>query len=101
MVPPALDAYLDVVTGELVAGCAQLGQLARGADRPAVRRLQLVAVDVRHEPERRRRAHGALVVELGTDALRGTEQLGMGVAYVESRQRTTPEVAQHRPSCKG
>jgi len=63
----AVDAGLHVVASELVAGRAELQELGGVADGPAVGLLELLAVDVRHQPQVGFAAHRALVVDLDPD----------------------------------
>ena len=101
VVPPAVDADLDVVAGELVVGAAEPGQLVVVGDAAAVRLLQLLAVDVGDDPHPAGAANRAVVLELGAEVGRGPEQLGVGVADVEPGERTLLEVAQDRPASEG
>src|SRR4051794_38025377 len=100
MVPPAVDAHLDVVTSELVARPPELQQLCVVRYRAAVGLLELVAVDVFHEAQVRFAAHRALVVDVDTDVLGGPYELRMRITHVEPGERTAAEVAQHRSAGK-
>jgi hypothetical protein len=96
VVPPAVETDLDDIAGELVERRVQLVELAGVRDATAVGLLQRVAVhvgDVAHALGPADRA----VVRCGlAHVAGGAEQLRMGVAHVESRDRAAPDVAQDR-----
>src|SRR5262249_2019612 len=98
VIPATVDAHLDDIAGELFARRLELGELRRGLDAPAVGAAQAVAVDVRHQHEALRTADRAGAVERPAQVAGRPEQLGLGIADVESGPLPGAQVAQHRPA---
>jgi len=96
VVPPAVDAHLDHVPGELLVGRLELLELGRGADAAPVRAPERVAVDIGDEPEVRAPADRAVAPGRFTDVTTGPHELGMRVADVEAVEAAGPQIAQHR-----
>ena len=98
VIPAAVDAHLDVEAGELVAGRAEAGELGVAGDAAPVGGLELVAVDVGHDPHAAGAAHGALVVEIRSDMCGCPDEFGVRVTHVEAGEHAAPEVGQHCPA---
>lgn len=95
VVPPAVEADLDYVAGELLVGGVEAGQLEVRGDAPAIGGAKGVAVHVRDQAEVLRPTYGAIDVGLFTHVTTGPEELGVGVADVVAISPAGPQIAEH------
>ena len=98
VVPSAVEADLDDVTGELLVGGFQLRQLLGRRDTATIRLAERVAVHVRDETQAGVAADRTIAILDVTDVAPGPQQLGMGVADIAPVASARAEVPENGPA---
>ena len=76
----AVEADLDLVTGELGVTLSKPFELAIVADDATINPAQLIAIDIAHRPHRSFLTDGTRAVARNAQVRRGADELGMRVA---------------------